>query len=139
MTAVAADKRSESKVWLMGQGMDRNMIEYMIENRGPKVQWYKADGAPLPALLPSDAHHRDRYRAKGWTLVQNPDYQPSVVAEEPVEALVEIPPTGRVDTTNSTNGTHIHEYAKALGSPCRHQGCARVRTTEFKPRAKKRR
>jgi hypothetical protein len=36
--------------------------------RQPKSQWYKADGTPLPNLLPTDDYHLMVFRAKGWTL-----------------------------------------------------------------------
>lgn len=34
-----------------------------------KRQWYKADGTPLPVLLPIDDYNRKVFQARGWTLV----------------------------------------------------------------------
>ena len=49
--------------WLQSQG-------YGIEiTRGrQRVQWYKADGTPLPGLVPASPYHIHLCRSKGWTL-----------------------------------------------------------------------
>jgi hypothetical protein len=54
----------------------------LIDTRPAKGQWYKADGTPLPNLLPIDPYHMRRYEKRGFTLIPPAVHEP-VVAEEP--------------------------------------------------------
>jgi len=54
----------ENREWLAGQGYSVDIIFQPAK----RVQWYKADGVPLPNLLPCDPYHIRQFRAKGWSL-----------------------------------------------------------------------
>ena len=58
---------------LEAQGIEGNVDVKVSEKR----QWYRADGTPLPNLLPDDDYHRSRFQRKGWTLVA-----PSLLVEQ---------------------------------------------------------
>jgi len=59
---------------LEAQGIEGNVDVKVSEKR----QWYRADGSPLPNLLPDDDYHRSRFQAKGWTLVP-PEHMVSII------------------------------------------------------------
>ena len=45
---------------LEAQGIEGNVDVKVSEKR----QWYRADGTPLPNLLPDDDYHRSRFQRK---------------------------------------------------------------------------
>lgn len=49
--------------------MPEEVEAHLTVNHLEYVQWYKADGEPLKALLPQDPYHVTRYTAKGWTRI----------------------------------------------------------------------
>lgn len=56
-------KQIEQELQLKGHAVRINV-------RGvPKAQWYREDGSALPNHLPADAHHRERYQKRGWSLI----------------------------------------------------------------------
>ncbi len=90
----------------------------LIANPATKVQWYRADGTPLPNLLPADAYHIRLFeKKKGWSMV---------------------PPNGATTRPAPTGTSHVHRYAKPMGSPCKITGCTATRTQPFKPHKKSR-
>ena len=54
----------------------------------PARQWWRADGTPLPKLLPVDSYHFDIYTGKGWTL--RPPANPM-----PLDEMAPIEPAGQ--------------------------------------------
>ena len=92
----------------------------IISNPRPTAQWYRADGYALPNMLPADPYHIRRYTARGWSMIP-----PQPTLNESAKAEVELA-VGAV--------LHAHRYSRAMGSPCKVQGCAEVRTTEFMKR-----
>jgi len=107
-----------------------------IQNNREKATWYKPDGSSIPNL-PADPYHMRRFRARGWTLV------PPEAPEVPQEALNQLQEqvaaaVGLLDTDDegaAEVAPHQHTYNRAMGSPCRTEGCTSVRTREYKPRA----
>jgi hypothetical protein len=123
----------EERQWLAQQGFSWSFIQ----NNRDKVTWYKPDGTALPNL-PADPYHMRRYRARGWTLVA-PDSlvipQDAVdQLQEQVAAAAELLDIGDEGATEVA--PHQHTFNRAMGSPCRTEGCTTVRTREYKPRAK---
>ena len=77
----------------------------IVHNPRPTMQWYRADGTPLPNLLPADEHHRGLYLKKGWTM-----FPPQVTS-------------------------HVHRYNAPVGSPCKAvDGCPVVRRARLHKR-----
>ena len=122
----------EERQWLAQQGFSWSFIQ----NNREKATWYKPDGSSIPNL-PADPYHMRRFRARGWTLV--PPEAPEVPQEalnqlqEQVAAAVELLDTD--DEGAAEVAPHQHTYNRAMGSPCRTEGCTAVRTREYKPRA----
>ena len=123
----------EERQWLAQQGFSWSFIQ----NSREKATWYKPDGTALPNL-PADPYHMRRFRARGWTLV------PPEAPEVPQEALNQLQEqvaaaVGLLDTDDegaASAASHQHTFNRAMGSPCRTEGCTSVRTREYKPRAK---
>ena len=69
---------------------------------------------------------------------------PPEAPEVPQEALNQLQEqvaaaVGLLDTDDegaAEVAPHQHTYNRAMGSPCRTEGCTSVRTREYKPRAK---
>ena len=123
----------EERQWLAQQGFSWSFIQ----NNREKATWYKPDGTALPNL-PADPYHMRRYRARGWTLAA-PDSP--VIPQDAVDQLQEqvAAAVGLLDTDDegAAEATpHQHTFNRAMGSPCRTEGCTSVRTREYKPRAK---
>jgi len=123
----------EERQWLAQQGFSWSFIQ----NNREKATWYKPDGTALPNL-PADPYHMRRYRARGWTLVA-PDSP--VIPQDAVDQLQEqvAAAVGLLDTDDegaASAAPHQHTFNRAMGSPCRTEGCISVRTREYKPRAK---
>ena len=123
----------EERQWLAQQGFSWSFIQ----NNRDKATWYKPDGTALPNL-PADPYHMRRYRARGWTLVA-PDSP--VIPQDAVDQLQEqvAAAVGLLDTDDegaASAAPHQHTFNRAMGSPCRTEGCISVRTREYKPRAK---
>ncbi len=121
----------EERQWLAQQGFTWSLLQ----NSREKVTWYKPDGTALHNL-PADPYHMKRYRARGWTLT------PPELPEVPQEALDELQQQVAVATEllevpeeSPEVAPHQHTYNRAMGSPCRTEGCTAVRTREYKPRA----
>ncbi len=119
----------EERQWLSSQGFTWSLL---LNDRA-KVTWYKPDGTAIPNL-PADPYHMKRYRARGWTLV--PPESP-VIPEDAVAQLQEqvAAATELLDVDAPEVAPHQHTYNRAMGSPCRTEGCTAVRTREYKPRA----
>jgi len=71
---------------LAAQDIEGNVEVKISEKR----QWWRADGTPLPNLLPDDDYHRTRFADKGWTLydpglLKDPD---AVASPCPIELEV---------------------------------------------------
>ena len=119
----------EERQWLSQQGFSWSFIQ----NNREKATWYKPDGTAIHNL-PADPYHMRRYRSRGWTLV------PPETPEVPQEALDALQQQVAVATELLEEplqvAPHQHTYNRAMGSPCRTEGCTAVRTTEYKPRAK---
>jgi len=123
----------EERQWLAQQGFSWSFIQ----NNREKATWYKPDGTALPNL-PADPYHMRRYRARGWTLVA-PDSP--AIPQDAVDQLQEqvAAAVGLLDTDDegaASAAPHQHTFNRAMGSPCRTEGCISVRTREYKPRAK---
>jgi len=123
----------EERQWLAQQGFSWSFIQ----NNREKATWYKPDGTALPNL-PADPYHMRRYRARGWTLVA-PDSP--AIPQDAVDQLQEqiTAAVGLLDTDDegaASAAPHQHTFNRAMGSPCRTEGCTSVRTREYKPRAK---
>ena len=122
----------EERQWLAQQGFSWSFIQ----NNREKATWYKPDGTVLPNL-PADPYHMRRYRARGWTLV--PPESPAIPQDavdqlqEQVAAAAELL---EVPEEPPEVAPHQHTYNRAMGSPCRTEGCPVVRTTPYKARAK---
>ena len=106
----------------------RGIAMNLLLNPPPKGQWYRKDGTALPNLLPADAWHRSLYQGKGWTLLppvqEAPDHE-------------EVPVTPFLDAVVSSGvRSHVHTYAKAIGSPCEEHGCRARRKKPFVHRRK---
>lgn len=69
----------EDKATLKRQLAKDGKVEFFY-NPPPRAQYYRADGMPLPSLLPSDPYSMKRYFAKGFTLSQSREYVPSETA-----------------------------------------------------------
>ena len=123
----------EERQWLAQQGFSWTFLQ----NNRDKATWYKPGGTALPNL-PTDPYHMRRYRARGWTLVapDSPVIPQDAVAQlqEQVAAAAELLDTGDKGAAEAT--PHQHTFNRAMGSPCRTEGCTSVRTREYKPRAK---
>lgn len=67
------------------QGLEGN---FDLTDRRNKRQWYKADGTPIPGLLPTDDYNRRKLEASGLTLV--PPASPRTIAPglSPIEQEV---------------------------------------------------
>ena len=64
------DVQSERDIRALKRSLDAYGLEGSLDIKvSEKRQWYRADGSPLPNLLPDDDYHRSRFQAKGWTLV----------------------------------------------------------------------
>ena len=65
-----AQQAVEDRVWLASQG-------FSLATLPRRATWYRSDGLPLHNL-PTDPHHRARYRDRGFTLkppvVESPGY-----------------------------------------------------------------
>ena len=123
----------EERQWLAQQGYSWSFIQ----NNRDKATWYKPDGTALPNL-PADPYHMRRYRARGWTLI--PPVSP-VIPQDAVDQLQEQITAAAelldiVDESAAEAAPHQHTFNRAMGSPCRTEGCTSVRTREYKPRAK---
>ena len=119
----------EERQWLAQQGFSWSFIQ----NNREKATWYKPDGTALPNL-PADPYHMRRYRARGWTLVA-PDSP--VIPQDAVDQLQEqVAAAAELLEEPPEVAPHQHTYNRAMGSPCRTEGCTTVRTREYKPRAK---
>ena len=123
----------EERQWLAQQGFSWSFIQ----NNREKATWYKPDGSSIPNL-PADPYHMRRYRARGWTLVapDSPVIPQDAVdqLQEQITAAAELLDTGDKGAAEAT--PHQHTFNRAMGSPCRTEGCTSVRTREYKPRAK---
>jgi len=119
----------EERQWLSSQGFTWSFIQ----NSREKVTWYKPDGTALHNL-PADPYHMKRYRARGWTLI--PPESP-VIPQDAVDQLQEqvAAATELLDVDAPEVRQHQHSFNRAMGSPCRTEGCTVVRTREYKPRA----
>jgi len=119
----------EERQWLATQGFSWSFLQ----NNRDKATWYKPDGTSIPNL-PTDPYHMKRYRARGWTLVppELRDIPQDAVEQlqEQVAAAAELLDEGAAEVA-----PHQHTYNRAMGSPCRTEGCTAVRTREYKPRA----
>ena len=74
-----ADVDTERDLRRIRRNLAAQDIEGNIEVKvSEKRQWYRADGSPLPNLLPDDDYHRSRFQAKGWTLVP-PEHMVSII------------------------------------------------------------
>ena len=122
----------EERQWLAQQGYSWSFIQ----NNREKATWYKPDGTALPNL-PADPYHMRRYRARGWTLVapDSPVIPQDAVdqLQEQIAAAVELLDTA--DEGAASAAPHQHGFNRAMGSPCRTEGCTTVRTREYKSRA----
>jgi hypothetical protein len=122
----------EERQWLSSQGFSWSLLQSNRE----RATWYKPDGKALPNL-PVDPYHMRRYRARGWTLVapDSPVIPQDAVdqLQEQIAAAVELLDTD--DEGAASAAPHQHGFNRAMGSPCRTEGCAAVRTREYKPRA----
>ena len=122
----------EERQWLATQGFSWSFLQ----NNRDKATWYKPDGTSIPNL-PTDPYHMRRYRSRGWTLV--PPDAPAVPQgaldqlEAQVAAAAELLDTG--DEGAASVAPHQHTYNRAMGSPCRTEGCTAVRAREYNPRA----
>jgi len=98
----------------------------IVDNPQPKAQWYRADGMPMPKLLPADPHHRRVYKAKGWSLIPPAEVATVVAAEtfaDPVPVQQTVP-------------EHSHRFkGHRLGSSCNYKGCPVVRIAPYRPHA----
>ena len=123
----------EERQWLAQQGFTWSFLQ----NSREKVTWYKPDGTALHNL-PADPYHMKRYRARGWTLVppQSPVIPQDAVdqLQEQITAAAEL--LDIVDESATEVASHQHTFNRAMGSPCRTEGCTTVRTREYKSRAK---
>ena len=64
------DVQSERDIRALKRSLDAYGLEGSLDIKvSEKRQWYRADGTPLPNLLPDDDYHRSRFQRKGWTLV----------------------------------------------------------------------
>jgi hypothetical protein len=88
----------------------------------PKTQWYRADGVPMPNLLPADPYHMSLYTQKGWTVIPPENLQPA----DSWKPLRQREP--------DTASQHIHRYGKKSGSECSYDGCTEIRKMTYKPR-----
>ena len=122
----------EERQWLAQQGFTWSLLQ----NSREKVTWYKPDGTALHNL-PADPYHMKRYRARGWTLTppENPEVPQEALDElqQQVAAATELL---EVPEEPPEVAPHQHTYNRAMGSPCRTEGCPVVRTTPYKARAK---
>jgi len=120
----------EERQWLSSQGFTWSLLQ----NSREKVTWYKPDGTALHNL-PADPYHMKRYRARGWTLTppEMPEIPQDAVdqLQEQITAAAEL-----IDEGATSVAPHQHTFNRAMGSPCRTEGCTTVRTREYKPRAK---
>ena len=73
------DVQSERDIRALKRSLDAYGLEGSLDIKvSEKRQWYRADGSPLPNLLPEDDSHRSRFQAKGWTLVP-PEHMVSII------------------------------------------------------------
>jgi len=73
------DVQSERDIRALKRSLDAYGLEGSLDIKvSEKRQWYRADGSPLPNLLPDDDYHRSRFQAKGWTLVP-PEHMVSII------------------------------------------------------------
>ena len=100
----------ENQAWLRGQDHSVNLIF----QPSARVQWYRADGTPLPNLLPCDPHHMAMFRKNGWTL-------------KPFEAVAGAPALVLAEEPSGVLAEHRHRYGKTLGAPCKVAGCTAIR------------
>ena len=119
----------EERQWLASQGFSWSMLQSNRE----RATWYKPDGEALPNL-PVDPYHMRRYRARGWTLV--PPESPVIPEDAVVQLQEQVAAAAELlDDDALEVAEHQHSFNKAMGSPCRTEGCTVVRTREYKPRA----
>jgi len=119
----------EERQWLASQGFSWSMLQSNRE----RATWYKPDGEALPNL-PVDPYHMRRYRARGWTLT--PPESPVIPEDAVVQLQEQVAAAAELlDDDALEVAEHQHSFNKAMGSPCRTEGCTVVRTREYKPRA----
>ena len=88
---LTAPVRRESKEWIGGQGYAMEIID----NPTSRVQWYRADGTPLPNLLPADGYHMRRFRAKGWRLTPYSEEQLEMFKDSNI-TMIKGEPSGEI-------------------------------------------
>ena len=122
----------EERQWLAQQGYSWSFIQ----NNRDKATWYKPDGTALPNL-PADPYHMRRYRARGWTLVA-PDSP--VIPQDAVDQLQEQITAAAelldIGDESAAEATHQCSFARALGSPCKTEGCISTRQVTYRKRRK---
>ena len=98
---------------------------------GPKRQWYRADGAPMPNLLPADPYHIRAYEKKGWTLIPGAgnektveDWKPRALKETATPFL-----DAQVQTKKELpqEKPHTHRYTRRSQGKCVIKGCDHVK------------
>lgn len=146
--------KAQEQTILRSTGVAVRLTDTTTEKR----QWWKADGTPLPNLLPADTYHVKRYLGRGWSLISPSDpvavATPRLVGVGGGTAVEEVstiaPPTTSetgiddsatpihiADDEEVTLTPHTHRFAKKAGSVCKVNGCDAIRTTPFKKRARK--
>jgi len=128
-------KEWQSTQKLKAQAKRRGIAMELSYTSAPTAQWYRADGVPLPNLLPADLYHREQYEAKGWSLFPptvKPDisWKPGVMATPSPQRADEEEPA----ITPAVIPLHPHRFTRVMGSPCKVQGCSAVRQREFAAR-----
>ena len=119
----------EERQWLASQGFSWSMLQSNRE----RATWYKPDGSALPNL-PVDPYHMRRYRARGGTLT--PPESPVIPEDAVVQLQEQVAAAAELlDDDAPEVAEHQHSFNKAMGSPCRTEGCTVVRSWEYKPRA----
>lgn len=101
----------EARAFLKGNGYS---VELIFEPSA-RAQWYRADGTPLPDLLPVAPYYMESFRKKGWTL--QPPAKPTTaepLGPAPAEAAVQPQATGKVGLTQEERTAKLREnLAKA--------------------------
>ena len=119
--AETTQELSDRNRWLRKQGYNWELI---VRNE-QRATWYKADGTSLPNL-PADNYHIKRFRAKGWTLIP----------PETVTVPTEPAPTPEPTPEPVPVPAHQCSFARALGSPCKTEGCISTRQVTYRKRRK---
>jgi len=75
----------EERKMRQAEGFDSGLVIEANE----KKQWYKADGTPVGGLLPVDAYHYERFKARGWTLLPPMVLLPEIEVINPTAFLAD--------------------------------------------------